>query len=128
MGLGSLFQKKTTYFDKKMEPQCGYCQFGKRTKDGGRILCEKQGLKEENSSCPKFIYSPLKRIPVKQLNIEGAVADEEMYIEVKEEEEPKTAPEAQKAATDTTAEAPSSSENAAAVTEEASGNDAATEE
>ncbi len=84
MDLSSLF-KKTQYFNKKIEPSCSYCQFGKRTKDGGKILCEKQGLMEETASCPKFTYSPLKRIPVKQLENEGAVADEEMYVEVKEE-------------------------------------------
>ena len=41
---------------------------------------------EENSSCKKFVYSPLKRIPVKQLNIEGAITAEEMYVEISEEE------------------------------------------
>lgn len=81
-----LFKKKNNYFNKEIEPKCAYCQYGKRTKDGGRILCEKQGLMEEYASCKKFLYSPLKRVPVKQLNIEGAVADEEMYVEISEEE------------------------------------------
>ncbi len=85
-----LFQKKTNYFDKKVTPKCGYCQHGKRTKDGSRILCEKQGLMEEDKSCSKFVYSPLKRIPVKQLEIEGAVGDEAMYAELKDEEESET--------------------------------------
>ncbi len=94
MGLSSLFQKKTNYFDKKMTPQCGYCQFGKRTKDGNRVLCSKTvNLKEETDSCGKFIYSPLKRVPVKQLKNEGFTAEEEMYAEVKDEE-----PEAKKPA------------------------------
>ncbi len=84
MGLADLFKKKANYFDSKMTPQCGYCQFGKRTKNGGRILCEKKGLVEETSSCGKFIYSPLKRVPVKQLEIEGALTEEEMYAEVAE--------------------------------------------
>lgn len=86
MGLADLFQKKTNYFDKKITPQCAYCQHGKRTKDGNRILCMHKGLMEETASCGKFIYSPLKRIPVKQLNNEGLVADEEMYIEVADDE------------------------------------------
>ena len=87
MGLASLFRRrKTNYFKSSIEPQCAYCQFGNRTKDGGRILCEKRGLMEENSSCKKFVYSPLKRIPVKQLNIEGAITAEEMYVEISEEE------------------------------------------
>lgn len=84
MGLADLFKKKANYFDAKITPQCGYCQFGKRTKNGGRILCEKKGLMEETASCGKFVYSPLKRVPVKQLEIEGALTDEEMYVEVAE--------------------------------------------
>lgn len=87
MGFASLFQKKTNYFDKQMKPQCGYCQFGKRTKEGNRILCEKLvSLKEETDSCNKFVYSPLKRVPIKQLKNEGFVADEEMYVEIVEKE------------------------------------------
>lgn len=87
MGLADLFKrKKTNYFKNSIEPQCAYCQYGKRTKDGNRILCEKRGLMEEDASCKNFIYSPLKRIPVKQLNIEGAVTADEMYVEISEEE------------------------------------------
>lgn len=87
MGLSDLFQRKTNYFDKKMTPQCGYCQFGKRTKDGNRVLCSKTvSLKEETDSCGKFIYSPLKRVPVKQFKNEGFVTDEEIYAEIKDEE------------------------------------------
>ena len=87
MGFASLFQKKTNYFDKQMKPQCGYCQFGRRTKEGNRILCDKLvSLKEETDSCGKFVYSPLKRVPIKQLKNEGFVADEEMYVEIVEKE------------------------------------------
>lgn len=86
MGLASLFRKKTNYFNKTITPQCAYCQFGKRTKDGGKILCDKKGIMDETASCNKFIYSPLKRIPVKQLEIEGALTDEEMFVEISEEE------------------------------------------
>ncbi len=93
MALSDLFQKKTNYFDKKIEPKCGYCQYGKRTKEGNRILCSKTvNLKEESDSCGKFIYSPLKRVPVKQLNNEGFVADEEIYAEIKDDEVPETKP------------------------------------
>lgn len=87
MGLSSLFQKKTAYFDKKITPKCGYCQYGRRAKSGENILCEKQGIMNEDASCPKFVYSPLKRIPVKQLHNEGAVGDEEMYVEIVEKEQ-----------------------------------------
>ena len=81
MGLASLFKPGAKYFDKSIEPKCDYCQFGKRAKDGNKVLCEKKGLVDCNSSCGKFVYSPLKRIPVKQLNFVGSLADDDMYRE-----------------------------------------------
>lgn len=81
MGIGSLFSKGGKYFDKAIAPKCDYCQFGKRAKDGNKVLCEKKGLVDCNSSCNKFVYSPLKRIPVKQLNFVGSLADDDMYRE-----------------------------------------------
>ena len=66
MGLLSFF-KSGNYFDKGMTPKCDYCQNGKRARDGNKVLCEKRGLVDCSYSCSKFIYSPLKRIPVKQL-------------------------------------------------------------
>lgn len=83
MGLFSFFQGGAKYFDKKIDPKCDYCTFGKRTKDGNRVLCEKRGLVEQNSSCKAFIYSPLKRIPVKQLRFVGSIADDDIFIESK---------------------------------------------
>ncbi len=80
MGIASLF-RGGKYFDKNIQPKCDYCQFGKRAKDGDKVLCEKKGLVASDSSCGKFIYSPLKRIPVKQLNFVGSLADDDIYIE-----------------------------------------------
>ncbi len=80
MDLFSIF-KGGKYFDKHMAPKCDYCQFGRRAKDGNKVLCEKRGLVDCNYSCNKFVYSPLKRIPVKQLNFVGSLADEDIYIE-----------------------------------------------
>lgn len=120
MGFASLFQKKTNYFDKQMKPQCGYCQFGKRTKEGNRILCEKLvSLKEETDSCNKFVYSPLKRVPIKQLKNEGFVADEEMYVEIVEKEpEKKPEPAPAKADEPAVEAAPASVEEVAPATAE----------
>ncbi len=127
MGLASLFQKKTNYFDKKIEPKCGYCQYGKRTKEGNRILCSKAvSLKEENDSCGKFMYSPLKRIPVKQLNNEGAVSDDEMYVEINDEA-PAEAPKKEEDAPAPVQEAPAP-EAAAPAEETADASQNATEE
>lgn len=95
MDLFSMF-KGGKYFDKHITPKCDYCQFGRRAKDGNKVLCEKRGLVNCNDSCGKFIYSPLKRIPVKQLNFVGSLADEDIYIEsagdrAEKEEEAKAA-------------------------------------
>lgn len=38
-------------------------------------------MTDREFSCGKFVYSPLKRIPVKQLNFVGSLADEDIYIE-----------------------------------------------
>ncbi|MBQ9895164.1 MAG: hypothetical protein IJM38_07215 [Ruminococcus sp.] len=81
MGILSIFQTGVKYFDKKIPAKCDYCQHGKRTNAGNKILCEKKGLVDPNYSCNSFIYSPLKRIPVKQLNFVGSLADEDIYIE-----------------------------------------------
>ncbi len=71
-----LFMAKKKYFGADIPPQCQYCNFGTRAKDGGKVLCEKRGLVNGDSSCSKYIYSPLKRIPVKQLHIPGNFDDE----------------------------------------------------
>ena len=116
MGLASLFKPGAKYFDKSIEPKCDYCQFGKRAKDGNKVLCEKKGLVDCNSSCGKFVYSPLKRIPVKQLNFVGSLADDDMYRETAsdiaekegtaEKESEKNAPKPAEVKEDKTAEAP----------------------
>lgn len=98
MGIMSIFQSGAKYFDKKIDPKCDYCQFGKRAKDGNKVLCEKKGLVDCNYSCSKFIYSPLKRIPVKQLNFVGSLADDDIYIESAGERAEKEAEEKKAAA------------------------------
>ena len=95
MGLSSLFKFGGTYFDKNIQPKCDYCQFGKRAKDGDKVLCEKRGLVDASFSCGKFTYSPLKRIPVKQLKFVGSLADDEIYVETKDDKAEKEAAEAE---------------------------------
>lgn len=102
MGILSFFKSSGNYFDKKITPKCDYCQYGKRTNAGNKILCEIKALVDPNFSCNKFVYSPLKRIPVKQLNSVGILDDEQLYTEsagdrAEKEEENKTAKSEQKA-------------------------------
>ncbi len=62
--------KKKNYFGNGIAPSCSYCQFGDRSKDGDKVVCEKSGLVETDSSCKKWVYDPIKRIPKKQHEIE----------------------------------------------------------
>lgn len=81
MGILSIFKSGGNYFNKKITPKCDYCQYGKRTNAGNKILCEIKALVDPDFSCNKFVYSPLKRIPVKQLNSVGILDDEQLYTE-----------------------------------------------
>lgn len=71
MGLFDVFSKGGKYFGKSIEPRCEYCEHGKRAKDGDKVLCSRKGLVNSGDHCPKFTYSPLKRIPVKQMKMVG---------------------------------------------------------
>lgn len=77
MKIGSIFEKNSKYFGNDIEARCEYCQFGKRAKDGNNVLCEKVGVTPADSKCSRYIYSPLKRIPKKQLNIVDNYDDED---------------------------------------------------
>lgn len=94
MGIMSIFKPNKKYFSKTIPPKCDYCHFGKRAKSGNKVLCEKSGLVDCTYSCGKFVYSPLKRIPVKQLKFAGSLADEDIYIESAYEKRQKEAEQA----------------------------------
>ena len=46
-----------------IENRCEYCAFGGRTPDGTSVLCAKKGISPLDSSCKKYKYDPLKRVP-----------------------------------------------------------------
>ena len=85
MGLFDVFSKGGKYFGKAIEPKCEYCESGKRAKDGDKVLCEKKGLVDAGYHCPKFVYSPLKRIPEKQMSRVGFLEGDYDEKEVRDE-------------------------------------------
>ena len=96
MGLFDVFSKGGKYFGKAIEPKCEYCEHGKRSSDGNKVLCTKKGMVDAGDHCTKFLYSPLKRIPVKQLERVGWLDgdyEEKDFAEIskKKAEEAKTA-------------------------------------
>lgn len=53
-------------FNKKLTPACKYCQHSKALSFGSDFLCLYKGITDENNSCRKYKYDPLKREPQKQ--------------------------------------------------------------
>ena len=49
-------------FQKDIEPRCAYCQRGAQLEDD-KILCVRKGVVSPGSSCRRFKYDPLKRVP-----------------------------------------------------------------
>lgn len=45
---------------------CYYCEKGILSFDKTAVLCEKFGIMETDDCCKKFIYDPLKRIPLEK--------------------------------------------------------------
>ena len=122
MGLFDVFSKGGKYFGKAIEPKCEYCEHGKRASDGNKVLCTKKGMVDAGYHCPKFLYSPLKRVPVKQLErvgwLEGDYEEKDFAaIQKKKEEEAKAAAaeEAKAAASAAKASAPVTPKPAATV-------------
>lgn len=56
---------KSKLFSQEIEPSCSYCAHGDPSRDKALILCEKKGIVDINFKCRSFLYSPLKRIPMK---------------------------------------------------------------
>ena len=54
---------KHQFFGKNISPSCSYCEKGERAADGETILCERKGVVSPLSSCRRFKYDPLKRVP-----------------------------------------------------------------
>lgn len=51
-------------FNRKVDPQCVYCEHGSVGADKAFVLCRKKGgVMQPFSHCRKFKYDPLKRVP-----------------------------------------------------------------
>ena len=51
-------------FRKKMDKSCTYCRFGTMLEEG-LVLCTKKGVVAAGGKCRKFLYDPIKRVPIK---------------------------------------------------------------
>ena len=55
---------KKELYNKKIEPQCKYCLYGRLSPAGNVVLCEKHGIMTPEHRCRRFTYDPLKREPM----------------------------------------------------------------
>lgn len=56
---------KRALYGNHIEKACGVCQHGRRSVDGQTVLCRYKGVVPAEKRCRRFVYDPLKRIPVR---------------------------------------------------------------
>lgn len=63
---------KKYLFGTDITPSCSYCAHGTLNEETGMIDCSRRKKTfSPNDSCNKFLYSPIKRIPKKNLDIQS---------------------------------------------------------
>ena len=59
---------KQKFIDSKKYPKkCSSCVYARIPDDESMVLCEKKGIVDPDSSCRKYEYDPLKRVPLKSV-------------------------------------------------------------
>ena len=65
-------------FNKKIEPSCSYCKFGKRVSTE-EVACIKKGVVSSGASCRRFKYDPLLREPSAPVLIKNGCFSEDDF-------------------------------------------------
>ncbi len=55
--------RKKLYDQKDVAPSCKNCAYSRPLGEGEQVLCEKTGVRNGDSTCRKFRYDPLSRVP-----------------------------------------------------------------
>lgn len=67
-------------FNKSIEPQCAFCEYGSSVGNDETVLCRKiGGIMQPFSKCKKFKYDPLKREP-KVISFSGDFSKEDFSL------------------------------------------------
>lgn len=59
-----------------IEPKCCYCKFGQMAPNNNNVLCIKKGIMNTDDKCRKYIYDPLKRVPVRMPDLQKFTEDD----------------------------------------------------
>lgn len=70
---------KQALYGKDISPKCAYCAIGKTSDYSKEILCTKMGIMQPDSSCKRFKYDPLKRMP-KTVKVKSDFSKEEFAL------------------------------------------------
>lgn len=62
--------------EKELPKICGFCEKAVPIFDENLVLCKKSGIVGINHVCKKFIYDPLKRVPVPPVKIAASDAED----------------------------------------------------
>lgn len=76
---GMIIMKKPLINSKEISPACAVCGHGVLSADGECVLCVKTGIRALDSSCKKFVYDPLKRIPKRRIE-KGEFSEEDFEL------------------------------------------------
>lgn len=64
---GMMKMKKPVINKSGISPACGVCAHGIISADNECVLCIRTGIRAMESSCNKFKYDPLKRVPRRRM-------------------------------------------------------------
>ena len=64
-------------FSKDITPVCAYCEHARKITSTDDVICDKKGIVRADSSCRKFRYTPLNRIPPKKQPSESTFTKED---------------------------------------------------
>ena len=72
---------KFSLFKSKIEPRCAYCTHG-RALGGGQVVCPKKGVMSQGSSCRRFTYDPMKRVPPRPVKADfSSLTDDDFSLD-----------------------------------------------
>jgi len=58
-------QKQKLFRAARYDSVCEHCRYGKAAPDGSSVLCAVRGVMRRQSSCKKYEYDPVKRVPAR---------------------------------------------------------------
>ena len=71
---------KNKLFGKHIDPACCYCEHSTPCDDPAALSCRYKGKVDAASSCRRFCYDPLRRVPTRQAVLPGYYNKEEFEL------------------------------------------------